>query len=221
MTLRILIADDQALVRAGFTMILDAEPDLEVVGEAADGEAAVAQAHRLQPDVILMDVRMPCVDGIEATRQVRLGLGGPPPHVLVLTTFDLDEYVHQALLAGASGFLLKEATPEQLIAAVRTVATGDALLAPRVVRRLVERFLASPPSSPPSPSLATLTPRELEVLTLVAKAHSNAEIAALLFLGEATVKTHLGRALAKLGLRDRLHAVVFAYENGVVRIGEE
>ena len=218
MTVRVLIADDQALVRAGFKMIVNAEPDLEVVGEAGDGATAIELARAVAPDGVLMDVRMPGMDGLEATRRLLAG-PGPHPRVLVLTTFDADEYVHQALTAGASGFLLKESPPEQLLHAIRTVESGDALLAPTVVRRLVQHFFSGRPLGDRDPRLTQLTPRELEVLTLVAAARSNAEIAKALFLSEATVKTHLSRVLMKLGLRDRLHAVVFAYEQGVVRVG--
>lgn len=218
MSIRVVVADDQALIRAGFRMILDAEPDIDVVGEAGGGRAAAELVDTLRPDVVLMDVRMPDGDGIEATRRV-LALEGALPRVLILTTFDLDEYVYDALRAGASGFLLKEAPPEQLIAAVRTVAAGEALLAPTVTRRMIERFVADAPPRPPSPALAALTPREHEVLALVARARSNAEIARELYVSEATVKTHLARVLMKLGVRDRLQAVVFAYENGVVRAG--
>jgi DNA-binding NarL/FixJ family response regulator len=217
-SLRVVVADDQALIRAGFRMILEAEPDLEVVGEAGTGVEAVEVVEGTHPDVVLMDVRMPELDGIAATRHLCQDRQDPP-RVLILTTFDLDEYVYDALRAGASGFLLKEAPPEQLLAAVRTVAAGDALLAPSVTRRMIERFTAETPIRPPSPVLERLTPRELEVLTLVAQARSNTEIAADLYVSEATVKTHLARLLTKLGLRDRLHAVVFAYENGVVRPG--
>ncbi|QIK66682.1 response regulator transcription factor [Nocardioides sp. HDW12B] len=214
---RVVVADDQALIRAGFRMILDAEPDLEVVGEAATGLEAVGVVARTQPDVVLMDVRMPELDGIEATR--RVVASGAPTKVLILTTFDLDDYVHEALRAGASGFLLKESPPEQLVTAVHTVVSGDAVLAPGVTRRMIERFVSSAPPRPPDEVLGSLTPRELEVLGLVARARSNSEIAAELYVSEATVKTHLARLLVKLGLRDRLHAVVFAYENGVVRPG--
>ena len=218
--LRVLIADDQALVRAGFRMILEAQPDIAVVGEAADGEAAVRAARRTRPDVVLMDVRMPGVDGLEATRRLLDGTPGAAPRVVILTTFDLDEYVYAALQAGASGFLLKDVTPEQLVAAVRTVSVGDALLAPSITRRLVERF-ASPPASPPvSPeALATLTARETEVFGLVARGMSNAEIADALVVSEATVKTHVAGILSKLDLRNRAQAVVFAYESGLVRAG--
>ena len=215
--IRVLIADDQALVRSGFGMILDARDDLEVAGEAEDGVEAVALARKSHPDVILMDVRMPRLDGIEATRQIVSS--GSPARVLILTTYDLDEYVYAAIRAGASGFLLKDVEPPQLVAAVRAVARGDALLAPTVTRRLLERFVATlPDEAPPSPpGLSTLTEREREILELVAAGLSNAEIAERLFLGETTVKTHVSSVLRKLGLRDRVQAVVLAYETGLVR----
>src|SRR4051794_23245563 len=212
MTVRLLIADDQALVRAGFRMILDAEDDLEVVGEASDGLEAVAQAKRLKPDVVLMDIRMPELDGIEATRRLR----DDPVRVLMLTTFDLNEYVYEALRAGASGFLLKDVPPEQLAAGIRVVAQGEALLAPSITRRLIEEFAAASPTPPaPPPGLDELTARELEVFRCVARGLSNAEIAAELIVSETTVKTHVARLLMKLGLRDRVQAVVLAYESGV------
>lgn len=220
MALRVLLVDDQALMRTGFRMILESEPDIEVVGEAEDGRAGVEAARRLRPDVVLMDIRMPNLDGVEATRL----LAGPevenPIRVLILTTFDLDEYVYAAVRAGASGFLLKDAPPEDLVRALRIVASGEALLAPSVTRRLLEEF-ASRPESPagPPPALETLTPRELEVLRLVARGLSNAEIAEELVVGETTVKTHVGHILMKLGLRDRVQAVVLAYEHGLVRPG--
>jgi DNA-binding NarL/FixJ family response regulator len=214
-TVRVLIADDQALVRAGFRMILDAEDDLDVVGEAADGLAAVEQSRRLKPDVVLMDIRMPELDGIEATRRV-LAADGGGPKVLMLTTFDLNEYVYDALRAGASGFLLKDVPPEQLADGIRVVAGGDALLAPSITRRLIQEFAqAGPPAGPPPPGLDELTARELEVFKLVARGLSNAEIAAELIVSETTVKTHVARMLMKLGLRDRVQAVVLAYESGV------
>jgi DNA-binding NarL/FixJ family response regulator len=218
---RIVIADDQALVRAGFRMILEAQPDLEVIGEAEDGEAAVAVVRRQHPDVVLMDIRMPRLDGIEATRRLT-ATDDWTGQILILTTFDLDEYVYGALRAGASGFLLKDVTPEHLVAAVRIVAAGEALLAPSITRRLIERYTRPPAAgvAEGGDALATLTPREQEVLELIARGLSNAEIADHLVLGEATVKTHVGRVLAKLGLRDRVQAVVLAYEAGVVRPGE-
>jgi DNA-binding NarL/FixJ family response regulator len=218
MTVSVLIADDQGLVRAGFRKLLESEEGLRVVAEAADGLEAVALARRLQPDVVLMDIRMPRLDGLEATRRL---LDGPTrTRVVMLTTFDLDEYVFDALTAGASGFLLKDAPPEQLIAAIQVVAGGDALLAPSITRRLIEEFVRRPPprSGPPR-RLGGLTARELEVLRLLARGLSNAEIAAELVLGEATVKTHVGNLLTKLGLRDRVQAVVLAYESGLVQPG--
>ncbi len=215
--IRALIADDQALVRSGFRMILEARDDLEVVGEAEDGAEAVAVARSTRPDVILMDVRMPKLDGVEATRQI-VG-SGSPARVLILTTYDLDEYVYAAIRAGASGFLLKDVEPERLVDAVRAVARGDALLAPTVTRRLLERFVATLPDEapPPPPGLSSLTAREREILELVAAGLSNAEIAERLFLGETTVKTHVSSVLRKLGLRDRVQAVVLAYETGLVQ----
>jgi DNA-binding NarL/FixJ family response regulator len=216
--IRVLLVDDQALVRAGFRMILDAEPDVEIVAEAADGLEAVEAVTKHTVDLALMDIRMPNLDGIEATR--RIGELSPRTRVLMLTTFDLNEYVYEALRAGAGGFLLKDAPPEQLIEAIRVVAAGDALLAPTVTRRVIEEFVRRPP--PPDgvpPELAGLTPRELEVFSLVAKGYSNAEIAKELFLGETTVKTHVARILQKLDLRDRVQAVVHAYESGLVQPG--
>jgi len=216
-TTRVLIADDQALMRGGFRMILDAEDDLEVVGEAIDGADAVRRYESLRPDVVVMDVRMPTMDGIEATR--RLTAADPPARVLILTTFDLDEYVYEALRAGASGFLLKDRPPEELVAAVRIVAAGDALLAPTVTRRLIEEFARRPPAPAAPPGFETLTEREREVLMLIARGLSNAEIASALFVAETTVKTHVGRVLSKLRLRDRAQAVVVAYESGLVAPG--
>jgi DNA-binding NarL/FixJ family response regulator len=216
--IRVLVADDQTLVRAGFRAILEVQDDLEVVGEAEDGEGAVALARELRPDVVLMDIRMPGVDGIEATR--RLLRDGDAPRILMLTTFDLDEYVYEAMKAGASGFLLKDAPRDQLVGAVRTVAAGDALLAPALVRRLIEDFVRRPaPGENPPAELDELTEREREVLTLIAHGLANAEIAARLFLSEATVRTHVTHILAKLGLRDRVQAVVLAYETGLVQPG--
>jgi len=215
--IRVLLADDQELVRSGFRLILELAEGIEVVGEASDGQQAVRLAKELGPDVVLMDVRMPVLDGIEATR--RLALAGISSRVLVLTTFDLDEYVYAAVRAGASGFLLKDAPREQLVTAVRTVARGEALLAPAITQRLIERFLARPAPAERAPALAELSARELEVLRLLARGLSNAEIAAQLYLGEATVKTHLARIFTKLGLRDRVQAVVFAYESGLVEPG--
>jgi DNA-binding NarL/FixJ family response regulator len=213
-SVRVLIADDQQLVRTGFRMILDAEEDIEVVGEATNGREAVAMARDLIPDIVLMDIRMPELDGIEATRRVTAADGSP--RVLMLTTFDLDEYVYDALRAGASGFLLKDVPAAQLAAGVRMVSGGDALLAPTITRRLIEEFAAAAPAAKTVPGLDELTPRELEVFKLVAKGLSNGEIAAELVIGETTVKTHVTRLLMKLGVRDRVQAVVLAYEAGIV-----
>ncbi|MFJ2607163.1 MULTISPECIES: response regulator [unclassified Streptomyces] len=213
--LRVVVADDQALVRTGFRMILSAD-GMDVVAEATDGAEAVEAVRATRPDVVLMDIRMPRMDGLEAARRI---LGGAPddPRVVMLTTFDLDQYVYAALSAGASGFLLKDVTPEHLVAAVRTVRTGDALLAPAITRRLVERFARRDPQGPSlHRDLATLTPRELDVLGRLAQGLSNAELAARLHLSEATVKTHVSRILTKLNLRDRAQAVVVAYETGLV-----
>jgi len=214
--IRVLLADDQGLVRAGFRMILRAEPDIAVVGEAADGREAVEQARELAPDVVLMDIRMPDLDGIEATRRVTAL--DPPARVLVLTTFDLDEYVYESLRAGASAFLLKDAPEQQLVAAVRVVADGGSLFSPSVTRRLIEQFARA--ASPAAAALADLTPREQEVLRLVARGHSNADIAAELVVSEHTAKTHVASILQKLDLRNRVQAVVFAYETGLVRPGD-
>jgi DNA-binding NarL/FixJ family response regulator len=215
-TVRLLIADDQALVRTGFRMILDAEADLEVVGEACDGAQAVRLARELRPDVVLMDIRMPELDGIQATKQVVALDDGHPMRVLMLTTFDLNEYVYEALRAGASGFLLKDVPPEQLVAGIHVVAEGEALLAPSITKRLIQEFAqAAPTPSEPPKGLDELTARELEVFKLVARGLSNAEIAAELVVGGTTVKTHVARVLMKLGLRDRVQAVVLAYEAGV------
>jgi DNA-binding NarL/FixJ family response regulator len=214
--LRVLVADDQALVRGGLRMILEAQDDIEVVAEAEDGREAVERARELTPDVVLMDVRMPVLDGLAATREI-VG-AGLPTRVLVLTTFDRDEIVYDAMKAGASGFMLKSAPPAKLADAVRTVADGDALLAPTVTRRLVEEFVRRPsPGEAVPPELSALTNREREVLQLIARGRSNAEIAAGLVLSEATVKTHVNRVFAKLALRDRVQAVVLAYESGLVR----
>jgi DNA-binding NarL/FixJ family response regulator len=219
--IRLLIADDQALVRTGFRMILEAEPDLEVVGEAADGAVAVELARRLKPDVILMDIRMPTMDGVEATRRLAGPGSADGARVLILTTFDLDDYVIEALRAGASGFLLKDVPCEDLIDAIRVVAAGDALLAPSVTRRLIDRIAGLMPSADAAapPALDQLTDRELEVLRQMARGLSNAEIAIELMVSETTIKTHVGRVLMKLGLRDRVQAVVLAYESGLVQPG--
>ncbi|MWB97639.1 response regulator [Agromyces seonyuensis] len=222
MGIRVLVADDQAMVRAGFAAVLDAHDGIEVVGQAADGDEAVRLAHELRPDVVVMDVRMPGRNGIEATAALQT----PPrssdyvPKVLMLTTFDIDDYVYAALRAGASGFLLKDALPEDVVAAVRVIAAGDGLLAPSVTRRLIEQVAATPPAPVVEEHrLAGLTEREREVLVQIAQGRTNHEIAEALFIAEQTVKSHVSRILAKLGLRDRVHAVVFAYETGLVRAG--
>ena len=218
--IRVLIVDDQALVRGGFRMILDAQKDIEVVGEAGDGREAIAKANELHPDVVLMDIRMPELDGLEATR--RLVDGEESPRVLMLTTFDLDEYVYEAMKAGASGFLLKEVPPEMLAEAVRVVVAGNALLAPAITQRLIEEYVRRPPPGSGTPTeLSDLTQRELEVLKLVAHGFSNAEIASSLVVSEATVKTHVTHILTKLRLRDRVQAVVLAYEAGLVLPGSD
>jgi len=221
MSIKVLIVDDQALVRAGFRMILESEPGIEIVGEASDGREAIEAARELKPDVVLMDIRMPNLDGLEATRRVVDGSGNGP-RVLMLTTFDLDEYVYEALRAGASGFLLKDTPPEQLVSAIHVVASGDALLSPSITKRVIEEFIQRPPSTLPTvlpPKLQELTARELEVLGYMARGRSNAEIAKDLFVSETTVKTHVARILMKLDLRDRVQAVVFAYETGLVQPG--
>ena len=221
MSLGVLIVDDQSLVRTGFRMILEAEEDIEVIGEAGDGAEAVAEARRLSPDVVLMDVRMPEMDGIEATRRL-LENGDSATKVVMLTTFDMDEYVYDALRAGASGFLLKDVPPEQLVNGIRAIASGDALLAPSVTRRVVEEFVRRPPDSlrTAPPELEELTAREFEVLKLIARGLSNAEIAQELVVSETTVKTHVAHVLMKLNLRDRVQAVVLAYESGLVQPGD-
>ena len=214
---RVVLVDDQALVRGGFRSILDRQPDLDVVGEAGSGDEALAVCARQRPDVVCMDIRMPGMDGIDATR--RLLQGPDAPRVLVLTTFDLDAYVYEALRAGASGFLVKDAPPERLVAAVRAVAAGEELFSPTVLRRLVEAYVRQPPGEPAADVLAPLTEREREVLQEMARGASNAEIAATLYLSPLTVKTHVTRILTKLGLRDRVQAVVLAYECGLIRRG--
>ena len=218
MTVRVVIADDQQLIRTGLRMILAAEPGIEVVGEASTGTEAVAMTRELRPDVVLMDIRMPDLDGIEATRRIVAGNQEPKTSVLILTTFDLDEYVYDALRAGASGFLLKDAPAHQLIAGIRMAGDGDALLAPSITRRLIEEFATARPSEDLS-AFSDLSPRELEVFGLLATGKSNSEIAAELFVGETTVKTHVTRILTKLGVRDRVQAVVLAYETGLVKRG--
>jgi DNA-binding NarL/FixJ family response regulator len=226
MTIRLLVVDDQALVRTGFSMILGAEADFDVVGEAGDGLEAVTKARQLRPDVVIMDIRMPHLDGVEATRQlVGTGAGENPEHperprVLMLTTFDLDDYVYAALRAGASGFLLKDTPPEELVYAVRVVAAGEALISPSITRRLIEEFTQRPdPAAPTAARFDGLTERELDVLRQMARGLSNAEIADALFVSETTVKTHVGHVLTKLALRDRVQAVVLAYEGGLVQPG--
>jgi DNA-binding NarL/FixJ family response regulator len=213
----VLIADDQALVRVGLRKILESEPETTVVGEAADGEDAVASTRRLRPNVVLMDIRMPVLDGIEATR--RIVAAQPGTRVLILTTFGLDGYVYDALRAGASGFMLKDAPPEEIAAAVRIVANGDALLAPAVTRAVIEEFGRQRPAPAPPPAIAELTPREREVLDLLARGLSNPEICERLVISEATTKTHVARILQKLGLRDRVQAVIYAYESGLITPG--
>jgi len=221
MTIGVLVVDDQALVRAGFRVLVDSAPDLVVVGEAADGADAVVQAEAARPDVVLMDVRMPVMDGLEATRRITDGDGDHRPRVLILTTFDLDEYVYDALEAGASGFLLKDTPPEELLSAIRVIAGGDALLAPSVTRRLISEFVGRDRAAP-KPSLSVLevlTAREREVLALVARGLSNAELAEELCMSTATAKTHVSRVLMKLGARDRTQLVILAYETGLVAPG--
>lgn len=219
MTISVLIADDQAMVRAGFAALLDAHEGIKVAGQAANGREAVALSARLEPDVILMDVRMPELDGIEATRRI-LGPDYPAarvPRILMLTTFDIDDYVYDALRAGASGFLLKDALPDELVNAVRIVAAGDALLSPSVTRKMIAQFAAQKPRAPRAAAvLSELTEREREVLVLIGQGRSNGEIAATLFIAEQTVKTHVGKILAKIGARDRVQAVILAYDSGLV-----
>jgi DNA-binding NarL/FixJ family response regulator len=218
--IRVLVVDDEPLVRGGVRMILESESDIEVVGEAADGNEALEQAHALTPDVVILDIRMPGLDGIETTRRL-LQRRHDPPRILILTTFDLDEYVYEAMKAGASGFILKNVPPTKLVDAVRTVADGDALLAPAITRRMIERFVQRAPTGTGRPTaLATLTERELGVLRLIARGLSNAEIARSLFLSEATVKSHVNRVLSKLDLRDRTQATVLAYETGLIEPGD-
>jgi DNA-binding NarL/FixJ family response regulator len=219
MTISVVVADDQGMVRSGFSTLLNAQPDIEVIGEAVNGQEAIARAAELRPDVILMDVRMPVLDGLQATRQI--AALDDRPRILILTTFDLDDYVYEALRAGASGFLLKDASAGELADAVRVVAAGDGLLAPSVTRRLIAEFARlGAPRTPERKNLKDLTDRETEVLALVARGLANAEIATRLFVAEQTIKTHVSRILMKLGLRDRAQAVVFAYESGLVRAGE-
>ena len=219
MTINVLIADDQALMRAGFRTILDADPDLRIVAEANDGAQAVEAARRTRPDIVLMDIRMPVMDGLEATR--RIVAAADPPRVLILTTFDLDEYVYDALAAGASGFLLKDVVPEQLLAGIHIIAQGDSLLSPAITRRLIESFVRHHRAPHPPPGIEDLTARELQILELVARGLSNVEIAEQLVVSTSTIKTHVARMLLKLGVRDRVQAVVLAYETGVIRPGTD
>ena len=221
MTIRVLLADDQALVRAGFRMILSAEPDIEVVGEADDGEATIAAVHRLQPDIVLMDIQMPVLDGLAATRRLVAEDGSTQTKVLILTTFERDDYIFEALQAGASGFLLKNAPPEELVHAVRVVGEGNALLAPSVTRRVIAAFAQHRSTVEQQSELQQLTEREVEVLRLLARGLTNAELAERLIVSEATVKTHVSHVLTKLDLRDRVQAVVFAYESGLVQPGTD
>jgi len=220
-TISVLIADDQPLMRAALRICLDAEPDMEVVGEASDGRHAVALAQRLTPDVVLLDIRMPYLDGVEATRRIVGSSDGKPVRVLIITTFDLDEYIVEALRSGASGFLLKDTTAEELAHAVRVIAAGEALLAPSVTRRLLERYARFLPKAGPATNLtATLTARELDVLRLVSRGYTNAEIGQALHVAQSSVKTHVGHLLAKLGVADRVHLVIFAYESGLVQASD-
>ena len=219
MSIKVLLVDDQAMVRAGIHMILEAETDIHVVGEAEDGAKAVVSSHKLKPDVVLMDIQMPLLNGLEATRQITQTPGNTC-RILILTTFERDDYVFEALRAGASGFILKNAPPEDLIAAVRVVAEGNALLAPSVTRRIINEFAQRTPRVDLKAGLSSLTEREIEVMRLIAKGKTNAEIAADLFVGETTVKTHISNLFAKLDLRDRVQAVVYAYESGLIQPGE-
>jgi DNA-binding NarL/FixJ family response regulator len=219
MSIKVLLVDDQAMVRAGLHMILEAENDIHVIGEAEDGAKAVASAHKLKPDVVLMDIQMPLMNGLEATRQITQ-MPGNNCRILILTTFERDDYVFEALRSGASGFILKNAPPEDLIAAVRVVAEGNALLAPSVTRRIINEFAQRTPRVDLKAGLSSLTEREIEVMRLIAKGKTNAEIAADLFVGETTVKTHISNLFAKLDLRDRVQAVVYAYESGLIQPGE-
>ena len=219
MSIKVLVVDDQAMVRAGFRLILEAEADIEVVGEAEDGEQAITTVQALRPHVVLMDIQMPVMDGLEATRRIVDQRGEVSSRVLILTTFERDEYIFEALCSGASGFILKNAPPEDLIAAIRVVAEGNALLAPSVTRRVIAEFARRPIPDKRRSELERLTEREVEVLRLVARGKTNMEIADELFVGEATVKTHVSNLLTKLGLRDRVQAVVFAYESGLVQAG--
>ncbi|HXO07673.1 MAG TPA: response regulator transcription factor [Solirubrobacteraceae bacterium] len=219
MTIRVVIADDQELVRTGFRVIVGAEADMEIVAEAADGRQTIEVVTKHRPDVVLMDIRMPNLDGIEATRLIA-NSQARPPRILILTTFDLDEYVYEALRAGASGFLLKDARADELLNAIRVIAAGDALLSPTITRKLIEDFARRPPPNPQPARLAELTPRELEVLRLIAHGHSNSDIAHELVVGDSTVKTHVARIFSKLDLHDRAQAVVLAYESGLVQPGD-
>jgi DNA-binding NarL/FixJ family response regulator len=221
MTVRVVIADDQHLVRTGFRMILSSQPDIEVVGEASTGSEAVSVTEAQRPDLVLMDIRMPGMDGITATKRIVGGHCGPSTRVVILTTFDLDEYVLDALRAGASGFLLKDVPAEQLVLYVKMAGNGDALLAPSITRRLIEQFVRSPPAADPAPYLDKLSAREVDVFRLLARGRSNREIADELIIGETTVKTHVTRLLTKLGLRDRIQAVILAYETGLVAPGDK
>jgi DNA-binding NarL/FixJ family response regulator len=221
MSIRVLIADDQAMVRAGFRMILEMQNDMEVVGEASDGVETIAAVKKLKPDIVLMDIQMPGMDGLEATRRIVELRDEVPTRVLILTTFERDDYIFEALRTGACGFLLKNATPEDLVAGIRTVAEGNALLAPSVTRRVIARFAQKPKPKDYTDSLSGLTSREVDIMKLVARGKTNAEIAQELFIGEATVRTHVSNLLSKLNLRDRVQIVSFAYESGIVQPGDE